>query len=665
MWSDNEVTLDLLNVGHLITAVTRTITNPRLLPTTIGIFGDWGSGKSSLVQMVHAELAKDPDTLCIVFNGWLFEGYDDAKAALMGTILDELRDKRGAATKAGALFTRLVKKVDWLRLVGLAAKGYVRIKAAVATGGGSEAALALVKDASEGDPEEIQKVIKEGAEGTESGRQTVRDFQKEFQELLEKTGVKRLVVFIDDLDRCLPDRVIETLEAIKLFLFVPRSAFIISADEDLIQHAVRMRFPSIEGVKEAVGRDYLEKLIQLPIRVPPLSAAETESYMNLLFTQLRTGEEAFKGLCERWRTQAPTLLDDVAFSYGTAQQLLGTVPTEVEEDLALVAQIAQILAQGMEGNPRQTKRFLNMLLLRVDIAQTRGVQLERRVLAKLMLLEYFRTEAFATLGEWQSHQGGTPIEIDRLEAWLREDTPPDAEAQDDTTGTAPVTAPPAPARPGMKIAPRAPAAPPPERVTVPAHAEAWTGDPWLVRWLGIQPALAGKDLRPYFYFARDRTVAHAAPAQRLSPKAREVLVRLQASSKAMRLVGRNAAADLSDAEAAAVFATLADQARRAEDLGREESPLMALALLVEARPTLATEFVTALGRIPHAAVPGKSAMQLVRLTQGTPAATSAHTLLGIWAKSNNRGLAQAATSAQARLSGARPAPPGSHGPTQR
>jgi len=89
-------------------------------------------------------------------------------------------------------------------------------------------------------------------------RRDVREFRQDFGELLKETRVKTLVVFIDDLDRCLPDTVIATLEAIKLFLFVEDTAFIIGADENLVQHAVKLRFPEVEGSKLDVGRNYLE-----------------------------------------------------------------------------------------------------------------------------------------------------------------------------------------------------------------------------------------------------------------------------------------------------------------------------------------------------------------------------------------------------------------------
>jgi len=93
MWPDHETAIDLLGTRHLKDAVLDILKEPKLLPATIGFFGDWGSGKSSLIKMVAEELNKDSSVLVLEFNGWLFESYDDAKSALMETVVDELVQK--------------------------------------------------------------------------------------------------------------------------------------------------------------------------------------------------------------------------------------------------------------------------------------------------------------------------------------------------------------------------------------------------------------------------------------------------------------------------------------------------------------------------------------------------------------------------------------------
>ena len=79
MWRDSETELDFLDYGYLVSSVTDIIENDDLLPACIGLYGDWGSGKSSVIHMCKSVLeSKENDIKCMIFNGWLFESYDDA-----------------------------------------------------------------------------------------------------------------------------------------------------------------------------------------------------------------------------------------------------------------------------------------------------------------------------------------------------------------------------------------------------------------------------------------------------------------------------------------------------------------------------------------------------------------------------------------------------------
>ena len=224
MWSDNETSVDLLGFQHLVDAVTSIVHSEHLLPTTIGVFGDWGSGKSSLIQMASEELAREPSALVLSFNGWLFEGFEDAKCALMGTILDGIEKHENLSKKARDLLASLARRVNWFRVIGTGIKyGGAYLLAGPAGLGIAATANSVAKVAEtvrEADVEDAAKFFRE--KGGEETRKAVREFRKDFESLLKETDIKTLVVVIDDLDRCMPDTVIETLEAIKLFLFVKR-----------------------------------------------------------------------------------------------------------------------------------------------------------------------------------------------------------------------------------------------------------------------------------------------------------------------------------------------------------------------------------------------------------------------------------------------------------
>ena len=122
MWNDCETNSDFIDYQHLVNAILKIINNDDLLPCSIGIFGDWGSGKSSLMQMVGERFVDDKDILVIKFNGWLFEGYEDTKTVLMGRIVDEIIKKRKFSEKAIKLTSKLLKKIDVIKLSGTAIK---------------------------------------------------------------------------------------------------------------------------------------------------------------------------------------------------------------------------------------------------------------------------------------------------------------------------------------------------------------------------------------------------------------------------------------------------------------------------------------------------------------------------------------------------------------
>lgn len=725
MWSDNDTAVDALNVQHLVRAVLGVVRNDALTPVTVGVFGPWGSGKSSVARMVRAALDAEAEAntgvVTVYFNGWRFEGYEDAKAALAAAILEALERRvrlvPGLWEKTKDGFRDMWGRVQWLRVgklalgAGLAAKtgglslllthGRELFGAASAGGdadGGGEAAA-------------LGGLLRERAEEERALHATIRDFDEAFKKLLQLAEVQRLVVVIDDLDRCLPDRVIDTLEAIRLFLSVARTAFVISADEALIQHAVAQRFPEMEQLRLNVGRDYLQKMIQVPVRVPPLAPEDVEQYVALLFAQRNLGEAVFEALCANVRaaTKAAAARDPAAFERATftartAAAHLGAEPADaLREDLAFAAQIAPVLALSAQGNPRLVKRFLNAQVLRLEMAEERGVSLRRDVAAKLLLAEYFAPELFEGLAISQASQGGFPAELARLERECRarapEPTPasPTAPATDlgrgagarpGRAGDAVEDAAAAPgsgrgaersARPsatgasphvGERRAAGTTATPPdaPE-AAVPAWAVAARTDPWLQTWLASDPPLATVDLRPYVYFARERIAPLPSATARMSPAGLEALRAFLAGGKAAQGAGASLARTLPRPDVFAVFADLADRVRRSSEPYAEDSLLFALFALTEARPELLPELASVVPALSVAQLEARTASRLLALAQalegaGVTAVPTVRTILAPWGQQRDNPLLAAAVgrtlpklaSIAARVSGAPPAP---------
>jgi hypothetical protein len=656
MWSDNESEKDLLGFEHLSNAAVTLIRNDALLPATVGIFGDWGSGKSSLLQIVSRQLEADEGTIVLCFNGWLFEDYEDAKTALMGSILEELLDHQGVNGKAKDGIKALLKRVNKFKLavgIGKIAVGIGTGLYPVAMGGGLDlfsAASLLSEKGKDLDAETFKGILREKNEREEeeaAQRRQIREFRKDFAKLLDEGGVQRLVVIIDDLDRCLPDTIIETLEAIKLFLFVKKTAFILGADERLVTYAVRTRFPELPGEQVEVGRDYLEKLVQFPIRIPPLGHNEMEVYIALLFAGLNA--ELPDKEREEATNQAVFLTANDGGSAKSPHEIVsallkGEVAGELKEKLAIASRIAPVLAAGLKGNPRQCKRFLNTLLIRSGMAQYRGIELNQQVLAKLMLLEYFKPESFRKLAELQMAQNGKPKQLKQLEGKVEvvAATEEVKETKEVRVSSKPLKAKKAEGNEVREVG---------EPTLSDNELEVWAKQSWTNDWLQMEPLLADVDLRPYFFFSRDHLAGlQFGDVNRTSPIAREVLMTLLSESEAIRNSGVEKAVTLGEADAAGVFDGLSRRAFDTETYGKANIALMSLFAICEVRPELVPEIILFLKRLPGSKIEPVIVVKTRRLGAGESEGAVVE-LISEWSNSSNAILAAAAKMSLDRKTG--------------
>ncbi|MDP4265418.1 MAG: P-loop NTPase fold protein, partial [Bacteroidota bacterium] len=208
MWSDNETSEDLLGFQVHARLLIDVINDETVLPVTIGVFGDWGSGKSSVLKIIHEELKgeKDDDlkddTLLLYFNGWTFEGYDDAKAALLEAIIErfEKHKKLGSIIKDEA--KKLLRSVRWMRAIGLGFKKVVVPAAAAYFTGGLSLIPFLANEFKSIDPEKLKdtltgaqaeeylsKIIK--TQSNEDDVTLVREFRDDFETMLKKSKIKK------------------------------------------------------------------------------------------------------------------------------------------------------------------------------------------------------------------------------------------------------------------------------------------------------------------------------------------------------------------------------------------------------------------------------------------------------------------------------------------
>jgi predicted KAP-like P-loop ATPase len=499
--TDNETKVDLLNNEAIATTIIGLLREKPDHPVTIGVHGDWGAGKSSVLEMIEAGFSGNEDVLCLKFNGWRFQGFEDAKIALLEGIVTGLVQKRPALNKAAGAVKDVFKRIDWLKIAkkagGLAVTAFTGIPTPDQIGAVVGSLEALLTDPSKlatkenlaNAIDEVKSVLKPGE--TKNVPEEVEAFRKAFDQLLKDAGIKQLIVLIDDLDRCLPDTAIETLEAIRLFVFTARTAFVVAADEAMIEYAVRKHFPDLPettGPRD-YARNYLEKLIQVPFRIPALGETETRIYVTLLLTgaEIDDGDADYAKLIEVARERLKRPWASGGLDAATVKAALGKQADKANNALALSDQIGPILASGVKGNPRQIKRFLNTLLLRERTATARGFgdDITLPVLAKLMLAERFIPRLFEQIAFVAAvHPKGLCEDLEALEKSLSADG--NAAVQERRKGVKPMEA-------------AAPVAAPDNAVLL-----EWKSSETVRDWARIQPLLSGVDLRPYLFVTKDK-----------------------------------------------------------------------------------------------------------------------------------------------------------------
>lgn len=615
MWPDNETTNDLIGFKVHADLIRSVVTNHAMLPTTIGVFGDWGGGKTSIMKMLERDLnpetwpedsqfRKQYENIAVVYvNTWLFEGYDDAKAAILSSILLELAEHKRFGPKVRDAVTSLLKSVNWMRFTRMAVQ-HVAIPAAAAffTGGiaAVPAAVALSTGLSSVIPSsDVSSGKKDGAgedkvswqdllknETSDTQAMDVRTFRQRFQKMLTDGGITTLVVLIDDLDRCTPDRIIENLEAVKLFLSAEGSAFVIGADRRIVEHAIRARYAEqASGSDEETQRlvkDYLEKLVQVPYSLPRLSTSEIETYITLLFCQRYLGTEEL-ALCSKACDEGRSRNRYGSFGYAGVRAAVGgnELEPELTASLTFVATSAPLIADGLKGNPRQVKRFLNAFLLRKELARIAKLDnIRDNVLVKLMILEYSNLELFSQLFTWQSHQDGHPRQIADLEAVL---TGPKGNVNDEESA--------------KKVDPR------------------WATTA-VRRWLAMEPLMKDVDLRDYFWVARDRLESTFAGISMVSPVVRTIVDGLLSGLAPKRNAAMDLAQKLTEDERTSLLSLISQHVVREPE---NKDGYDAIRFLIEAGVAGAAELLvkTIIDR-PLANMPPAIGMDFMTLYKAKP-----------------------------------------------
>jgi len=514
MWLDNETDRDFINFVGIAESVAEIIKVAHGAPVSIGISGTWGSGKSSMIRLVRHALESGAEAehkfLFVDFNAWLYQGYDDTRAALMEIIAQTLEIHAQQTSKGIDKATALLKRVNWLRVARLTAESAAAISLGLPPVGiigevfrlGHEITSRSADGTTVAGLGELVADIETTASNLlkakpeSSPPKEIQAIRNTFHDALEEMDIT-LVVLIDDLDRCLPETTISVLEAIRLFLFLERTAFVIAADDNMIRYAVSQHFSGLED-KDLVT-SYFDKLIQVPIRVPPLGTQEARAYMMLLFIESSALEPDKK---ERIRVEVCKQLTKTWQGQRVDRSFIQSVETDLPVELLGQIDLAERLAPLMvgtsqiNGNPRQIKRFLNTLSIRMSLARSQGVPLDEALVAKMLLFERCAdTKLYQKLVQEVTHDNeGKPRFLTEMEAKARRG----------------------------------------ESATDGATSE-WEKNRFVKEWLCLDPTVSDHDLRGAIYVGREN-LPLITPEDRLSSAAIDILKALLSSPAQARML---------------------------------------------------------------------------------------------------------------------------------
>ena len=468
MWKDTETAEDLLGYRFHAKLLKDIVLDDNMLPTSIGIFGNWGYGKSSLMLLMQKEVdieiakqkvaGKEWRVLQVRFNGWQYENYESTKYSLIQVLLDSVESYLSADKGFFEKMDELLRRINLLKVGVLLFKKYAwsQIPSEIKNHLPSSDELKKCID--------VDNIDKFRAEFVNDRTSLfVTSFRKLFESIIKDAQFKSVIVYIDDLDRCSSERMIDCIEAIKLFLNVDHTAFVLGADERMVELAIKEHYPVQDRNKSVIYSpfsDYLEKLIQIPYRLPKLSFGEQATYIMFLLLKSKY-PNYFDGVLAKYYE----FKDKEPFKVYTYKQFKQDLNGRNIPDVEKLLEIVPMMNRFLNGTPRQLKRFLNTFDLRLRMVKVASMrEINEIILAKLMLLEYnFKYQKlFESLYGMQQTNQGTIKDIDKVESNAR---------QNKNLGD--------------------------------KRWEEWADDKLVWEWLKVEPSLMGVNLAPYFWIARD------------------------------------------------------------------------------------------------------------------------------------------------------------------
>lgn len=457
---------DYLGFKDYAVAFAQMSINPQVTPPlTVGIYGAWGTGKTFLLHQIEREIGRlmshheerirkqrgqysdnvPMRMLTVTFDAWAYNSNDLLWASLVQIIFKKIEDQFNGAEKIQFIFARNLAR-EWRRLlrqlvyivIMLAAVGavlyliFTQIEADFLTDFlallGLPVAVVIVRDLTRilatpassqmasmvsnstrtyRDRRFIASILSDRDRGRDSMAQVYTDMRKMLDALPENT---RIAVFIDDLDRCSPDRVIEVLEAINLLLAFKQFVVFMAVDTRVVASIVEANYENTLAKAGISGYEYLDKIVQLPFNVPKARPRDLYAYLNTLIQapadETSTNTGSFRIPLINRINELPLIGNDEDDDGNESDgQFLGATAVDIdfahldpddekdvrETDLTMVPfnyaerNAFRSFSRFMDPTPRRIKRLVNVYRLVRTVASRQEPPLSEMTPPKLLL----------------------------------------------------------------------------------------------------------------------------------------------------------------------------------------------------------------------------------------------------------------------------------------
>jgi hypothetical protein len=396
----SDPTGDLLDMDEHAEALARYIQqHEHQLPFTVGIFGEWGEGKTTLVRFLRHHLSRaeryspDHPIKFVSFSAWAYTTSEKLWRAMILEIAQVLYKQKQAGAAGNGEEIQVKPPAEpngWLPSIGrfLTGDAFVlrdslperneyedKVRELASTDFGKitrrtpntelnqqatiaavvNSALAVLGTVSplvaglrslfglEPKIDAANLMQTEAGESSSNAIEALPRFQQIFREMLdEKAKDEPVYVFIDDLDRAQPDVALDIMESVRIALSEVRCIFIIAVDESLISQGLRLRYKELfanesSGAFANKGQDYLEKIIQFRMRVPPRTAEQTQRLIAAEFPHWMPAGDIIQSIagnnprrvkqyCQRLRFQDMIGLSPFTLGAGHAEEVLAAAP---------------------------------------------------------------------------------------------------------------------------------------------------------------------------------------------------------------------------------------------------------------------------------------------------------------------------------------------------